>query len=477
MEMSEDRYSGAQYYASQKLEDELGKPRSEWTIDDLVDLVSRRNIRIVSLMHAGGDGWIKTLDFVPRSVRHFTDIIQGGDRADGSNLFPGTGIPVGDSDIMLRPRIGSAFIDPFADVPSLVLMCGHVNRDGAPLRQSPDTIIRRAFELLREETGIELWALGEVEYYLGKRWDETDIYGADDRGYHATSPFVFGQGLRRQAMEILADIGVPMKYGHSEVGYIEAKKTQGVIWEQHEIELALAPLPDAAEGILLTQWVLRNLAQQQGMRCSTDPMMLEGHAGSGLHFHFAPMKDGKPLPIDEANGRLSEPTRWLIGGLVQMGAALMAFGNRVEGSFVRLMQAKEAPNTIVWGEYDRNALIRLPVVPTDEEGREVTTPTIEFRLPDGSALPYLLMAGAALAMIRGRNTEDLDELLKRTSSQEASDSGDAVRVPQSFGEVAAALSRYRDTLETGGVFPPGVIDRVNARLTGEGAKPWQFSLL
>jgi len=475
--MSEDRYSGAPYYASQKLEDELGKPRSEWTTDDLLDLVRRRNIRIVSLMHVGGDGWIKALDFVPRSVGHFTDIIQAGDRADGSNLFPGTGIPTGNSDIMLRPRIGSAFIDPFADVPSLVLLCGHVDRDGAPLIQSPDTIIRRAFDLLREETGIELWALGEVEYYLGKRWDETDIYGADDRGYHATSPFVFGQGVRREALGILADIGVPIKYGHSEVGYIEAKKTQGVIWEQHEIELALAPLPEAAEGILLTQWVLRNLAQQHGMRCSTEPMMLEGHAGSGLHFHFAPMKDGKPVPFNEGDGRLSDPTRWLIGGLVQMGAALMAFGNRVEGSFVRLMQAKEAPNTIVWGEYDRNALIRLPVVPKDEEGREVTTPTVEFRLPDGSALPHLLMAGAALAMIRGRGTEDLDELLARTSSRQASDAGDAVPVPRNFIQVADALSRYRDSLEIGGVFPSGVIDRVNARLTGEGAKPWQFSLL
>jgi glutamine synthetase len=442
-----------------------------------VDLVKRRNIRIVSLMHVGGDGWIKTLDFVPRGVTHFTDIIQGGDRADGSSLFPGTGIPTAASDIMLRPRIGSAFIDPFADLPSLVLMCGHVDRDGTPLRQSPDTIIRRAFEHLREQTGIELWALGEVEYYLGKRWDETDIYGADDRGYHATSPFVFGQALRRQALGILADIGVPIKYGHSEVGYIEAKKTQGVIWEQHEIELALAPLPDAAEGILLTQWVLRNLAQQHGMRCSTDPMMLEGHAGSGLHFHFGLVKDGVPLPIFEAGGGLSEPTRWLIGGLVQLGGALMAFGNRVEGSFVRLMQAKEAPNTIVWGEHDRNALIRLPVVPTDREGREVTAPTVEFRLPDGSALPHPLMAGAALAMIYGRTTANLDELLKQTSSREASDSGEAVPVPHNFGEVAVALARYRETLETGGVFPSGVIDRVIARLNGEGAKPWQFSLL
>ena len=76
---------------------------------------------------------------------------------------------------------------------------------------------------MRAETGAELWALGEVEYFLGKRWDEADIYGADDRGYHATSPFVFGEGLRRRALAILHDLGVPVKYGHSEVGYVEDK--------------------------------------------------------------------------------------------------------------------------------------------------------------------------------------------------------------------------------------------------------------
>ena len=61
------------------LESELGKPRSEWTIEDLTDLFASRNIRILSLMHVGGDGWLKTLDFVPHSVEHLTDIIQGGD--------------------------------------------------------------------------------------------------------------------------------------------------------------------------------------------------------------------------------------------------------------------------------------------------------------------------------------------------------------------------------------------------------------
>lgn len=443
------------------LEDELGKPRAAWTGDDLVELVRRRGIQIVSLMHVGGDGWLKTLDFVPRSAAQFTDIIDGGERADGSNLFPRAGIPPDQSDIVLRPRIRTAFIDPFASLPTLVLLCSHADRDGQPLVASPDTILRRACAHLREATGVDLYALGEVEYFLGKPRDETDIYGADDRGYHASSPFVFGEGLRRKALGLLADIGVPVKYGHSEVGYIEAREVGGVIWEQHEIELALAPLTDAADAVLLTQWVLRNLAHRKGMRCATGPMMLEGHAGNGLHFHFAPVKDGAVVPVKDEAGALTDPARWLIGGLVQLGGALMAFGNRVEGSFLRIRQAKEAPSTIVWGDYDRLALIRLPVVTTDETGRVVTPATVEFRLPDGSALPHLLLAGAALAMIHGRDTEELDDLLRRTSAVQAraGKAGRAERVPRDFYEVADALARHRDTLELGGTFPSTLLDQ------------------
>jgi glutamine synthetase len=448
------------------LERELGKPRNEWSIGELTDLFASRNLRLVSLMHVGGDGWLKTLDFVPRSVAHLTDILQGGERADGSSLFPGTGIPSAASDIVLRPRVSSAFIDPFSALPTLVLLCGHAARDGSPLPQSPDTILRRACDLLKRETGIELQALGEVEYFLGKRKDEGDIYGADDCGYHATSPFVFGEGLRRQALDLLAEIGVAVKYGHSEVGYIEAKEIDEVIWEQHEIELALSPLPRAAEGVLLTQWVLRNLAHRNGMRCNTDPMMAKGHAGNGLHFHLAPLENGKPLPIKDEKGGLSEAARWLIGGLVQIGGALMAFGNRTGDSFARLRQGKEAPNAIVWGEFDRLALIRLPVVSADRDGRMIGSPTIEFRLPDGTALPHLLLAGAALATIHGRATDDLDELLERTSTASATPPDGMPRVPRSEAEVADAVARYRGTLELGGTFPAGLLDRIEERLRG-----------
>jgi len=458
---AEDSVNGA--LPARTLERMIGKPAACWTSQDLIDLIRTKCVRLVSLMHVGGDGWLKTLDFVPRDLQHLQDILEGGERADGSSLFIGRGIRAGASDMLLRPRIDSAFLDPFSQCPTLVLMCQHFGRDGSPLPESPDAIVRRGYERLLAEAGVDLWALGEVEYFLGKHAAETDIYGADERGYHASSPFVFGQALRRRALVVLAEIGVPIKYGHSEVGYIAASEADDMIWEQHEVELALAPLPEAAEGVALTQWVLRNLVHQHGMRCSFDPILRKGHAGSGLHFHLSPMVDGKHCGRSDNGSGLSAPGEWLVAGLVQIGTALMAFGNRSAGSFIRLSQAKEAPMGITWGAYDRHALVRLPITATTAAGRVVSPPTIEFRLPDGSAHPHLLLAGVAQAMLAGRSTPDLAGLLSRTSSSQAATRegrpADGQRLPASFPEIAELMARHRAVLEAGGVFPSSLIDQ------------------
>ncbi len=453
-----------------RLERWLAKPPSQWSVDDLVRLVKEEGIPLVTLMHIGGDGWLKALDFVPGDLEHLRDVLEGGERADGSSLFKGMGIPVGASDIVIRPRIRTAFIDPFSPLPALALLCGHVNREGAPLPQSPDTLVRSAHQRALKETGVDLWALGEVEYFLGRRASTHDIYGGDDRGYHATAPMVFGESLRRRAMAMLAEMGAPMKYGHSEVGYIEDGGLDGLIWEQHEIELALAPLPNAADWVVLTQWVLRHLAHQAGMQVSFEPIVRKGHAGTGLHFHFSPRVDGVDAGGLDESGKLGEQARWLVGGLVHLGGALMAFGNRAEDSFLRLTQGKEAPSTILWGQFNRNALVRLPVSAKAADGRCVTIPTIEFRLPDGSAHPHLLLAGVAQALVHGKSLENLESLLERTSASRKGAAEEAgVPVPLSASKVATALTEQRAAMEAGGVFPPGLLDSLVQVLSGEEA--------
>jgi glutamine synthetase len=145
----------------------------------------------------------------------------------------------------------------------------------------------------------------------------------------------------------------------------------------------------------------------------------------------------------------------------------MAFGNPRRESFARLIQGKEAPGTIVWGESDRSALVRLPATVAADDGRRITAPTIEFRLPDGSAFPHFLLAGVAQAMAYGSTIDDLNGLLERRSSLRSPDPDDPpARVARSFAEVADELERHRSTLEAGEVFPAALVERLLERLRG-----------
>jgi len=313
---------------------------------------------------------------------------------------------------------------------------------------------------VRADLGIEYLALGEVEYFLGRPAGDVDAERPRDRGYHATSPFVAGEAMRRRALRHLADMGVPVKYAHAEVGLIDARKEQGRVWEQHEIELGLAPLPEAADAVVLTRWLLLNLAREEGLSCRFDPIMKEGHAGSGLHVHSLPRStSGAASAAFLADGSVGPSGRWLIGGLVQLAPALMAFGNREASSFVRLLQAKETPVAITWGAFNRKALIRLPLVAPGVGPDEAWPPTIEFRLPDGSALPHLLLAGMGQALLLGRATRDLDAVLERTSSHGGEiDIARMPQLPRDREGVGAALAESRAALEAGGVFPASVIE-------------------
>jgi glutamine synthetase len=183
-----------------------------------------------------------------------------------------------------------------------------------------------------------------------------------------------------------------------------------------------------------------------------------------MHFHVSPLVDGVHSGGFDEEGELRDPAKWLIAGLTKIGGALMAFGNRDESSFTRLLQGKEAPNRVTWGQFNRKALIRLPIIATDESGREVSPPTVEFRLPDGSAHPHLLLAGISQALLAGRNAEEIDALLEKTKAGDGGEAG--APVPHGMKEVAEELEKNRELFTEGSVFPEHVIDRTIELLRG-----------
>ncbi len=191
------------------------------------------------------------------------------------------------------------------------------------------------------------------------------------------------------------------------------------------------------------------------MHCSFDPIVVPHHAGNGLHFHLSPRFENKPLNIDPK--QLTPPAQWLIAGLTQLGAALMAFGNRSPQSFDRLIQGHEVPKQIKWGAADRSALIRIPAVPHHPHTQQpALTPTIEFRLPDGSAHPHLLLAAIAQAMVAGSQTTDLEQLLGQDNH--------ATPLPTNHTEIATALQQHTQAFTAHDVFTPSFIQTLITNL-------------
>ena len=109
----------------------LGKSREQFTKADIKRFVKAKGIRHVNFMYAGGDGRLKTLNFTVNSLEYLETILTCGERVDGSSLF--SYIEASSSDLYVIPRYSTAFVDPFAELPTLCLLCSFFNKDGEPI--------------------------------------------------------------------------------------------------------------------------------------------------------------------------------------------------------------------------------------------------------------------------------------------------------------------------------------------------------
>ena len=137
----------------------LQKPAAEFTKADIIDYIVKNDIRMVNFMYPGGDGKLKTLNFVINDLDYLETILTCGERVDGSSLF--NFIQAGSSDLYVLPRFRTAFVDPFAEIPTVSLLCSYFDKDGNPLESSPEFTLHKAAEAFREVTGMEYQAMGE----------------------------------------------------------------------------------------------------------------------------------------------------------------------------------------------------------------------------------------------------------------------------------------------------------------------------
>jgi len=457
----------------------LGKDPKMFTRADIIDYVVKNDIEMINFMYPAADGRLKTLNFIINDLDYLKTILTSGERVDGSSLFPAF-IEAGNSDLYVVPRYSTAFLDPFAEIPTVTMLCSFFDKDGNPMSASPEQTLRKACAEFRKATGLEFEAMGELEYYVISP-DNGTFPATDQRGYHESAPFAKFNDFRTRCMHCIAQTGGRIKYGHSEVGNFTIN---GMVYEQNEIEFLPVNAEDAADQLMLAKWVIRNLAQKMDFNVTFAPKITTGKAGSGLHIHMRLTRNGRNMMLD-ADKRLSDDARRLIAGLMTLAPSITAFGNTNPTSYFRLVPHQEAPTNVCWGDRNRSVLVRVPLGWTaDRDMSSLANPleqpsdadasqkqTIEIRSADGSADIYMLLASLAVAARRGFEMPDALDVAQRTyvnvnihDDANADRLGSLAQLPASCAQSAECLQRDRAFYESANVFPKAMIDGVIARL-------------
>lgn len=461
----------------------IGRRPSTFTKDDIIRYIVDNDIKMVNFMYPAADGRLKTLNFVVSDIHYLDTILSNGERVDGSSLFPF--IEAGNSDLYVIPRFATAFLDPFAPLPTLTMLCSFFDKEGKPLALSPVETLDRACREFTATTGLEFEAMGELEYYVIA--PAVDSFPAvDQKGYHESEPFAKFNSFRARCMATIASIGGDIKYGHSEVGNFTL---DSMTYEQNEIEFLPVDARRAADQLLLAKWVIRTMAHREGLNVTFAPKITVGKAGSGLHFHMRLIRDGENVMLaTDAEGKrgLSTEARRLIAGLMVMARSLTAFGNTIPTSYFRLVPHQEAPTSVCWGDRNRSVLVRVPLGWTaDTDMCAIANPgrsgvslmnkgrqTVEIRSADASADIHLFLAGLAVAARLGWEMGDKAlEIASKTyvdiniHSSVADERRMALEsLPTTCTESANCLAAARDVYEAKGVFAPAIIDATIARL-------------
>ena len=459
----------------------LQKPARDFTINDIKRYIVENGIEMINFMYPAGDGRLKTLNFVINDEDYLDSILSQGERVDGSSLF--AHIEPGNSDLYVIPKFHTAFLDPFAEIPTVTMLCAFFDKDGNRLANSPDYTLEKACSAFRDVTGLTFQAMGELEYYVIFPADGT-FPAVDQKGYHESAPFVKTGDFRTRCMSLIAAAGGRIKYGHSEVGNFTL---DGLTYEQNEIEFLPVDGTEAADQLSIAKWVIRRLAEKEGYNITFAPKITTGKAGSGLHVHLRLLDgEGRNVMLDSC-GNLSNDARTAIAGMMDMARSITAFGNTNPTSYFRLVPHQEAPTNICWGDRNRSVLVRVPLGwnTSDDlcakanpgsnarEGSAAGRQTVEIRSADGSADVYYLIAAIAVACRHGWEMRDPLKVAERTyvdvdihKPENASRLASLSHLPASCVESAAALQEQRKVYEERGVFSPAYLDAVESRLRG-----------
>ncbi len=403
-----------------------------------------------------------------------------------------------ESDMLLIPDPNTAFMDPFAETPTLVMVCDIVDPITRQHYERDPRWIAKKTEAYLAATGVADTAYfgAEAEFFIfdNIRFDQREHCGyyfidAEEgrwntgreqnnlgyrprykEGYFPVPPTDHYQDLRSRMVQVMMECGLAIECHHHEVA------TGG----QGEIDQRFDTLVRAADNMMLYKYIVRNVAYRAGKTVTFMPKPIFGDNGSGMHTHQSLWKEGKPLFAGDGYAGLSQLAMYYIGGLLRHARALSAIIAPTTNSYKRLTPGFEAPVNLAYSRRNRSAAVRIPMYSPSPKSKRV-----EFRPPDPSCNPYLAFAAMTMAGLDGvLNKIDPGEALdKDIYDLTPEELRNVPSMPASLEEALDCLEQDHAFLLKGDVFTEELLETyINYKRTAEAAAvrlrphPYEFAL-
>jgi glutamine synthetase type III len=286
-----------------------------------------------------------------------------------------------------------AMVDPKSMIqlpwkPEVAWIAGDLVMNGKPVEQAPRRVlsrqVQRALELgYTVKTGVE------CEFFVLNP-DGTAIGdGADQQ----SKPCYDQQSLMRRydLISKICDCMLTLGWGPYQNDHEDANGQFEMNWSYDEALVT-------ADRHAFFKYMVKTLAEAEGMRATFMPKPFPDLSGNGCHCHVS-LWDAKGENVfKDRHGELglSKTAYEFIAGVLGNAEALCAITNPTVNSFKRINGAPTlsgstwSPNTISYAGNNRTHMIRIPDVDR-----------FELRLADGATNPYLLQAAVIAAGLEG----------------------------------------------------------------------------
>ncbi|HUU26235.1 MAG TPA: type I glutamate--ammonia ligase [archaeon] len=437
---------------------------------EVIELCKSEEVKVIDL---------RFMDF-PGLWQHFSipvselseSVFEEGVGFDGSSIRGWQAI--NESDMLVKPDPSTAFIDPFLEIKTLVMICNICDPiTGEDYSRDPRNIGKKAVDYMLS-TGIadnayfgpeaEFFIFDDIRfdqdahsgyYFLDSvegTWNsgrqENPNLGYKPRykeGYFPVPPTDSLQDIRSEMMMLMIEAGLRIECQHHEVA------TAG----QAEIDLHFAPLVKCADNLLMYKYIVKNTARKHNKTATFMPKPVFSDNGSGMHIHFSLWKGDKPLFAGDGYAGLSEMAMYAIGGILKHAPGLLAFTSPTTNSYKRLVPGFEAPVNLAYSSRNRSAAVRIPMYSPSPK-----TKRIEFRCPDPSCNPYLAFSAILMAALDGiqNKLDPGDPLDKNIYDLPPEELANVPTTPGTLEQALSAMANDHEYLMKGNVFTEDVIE-------------------